>query len=283
MYKVLLFCLIAVTFCGGKSEAGSLRSKQIIFPPDEISRLEANFDIGAGEIVLKPGDTSKAIIRADVEYDPKNIEVYSDYEKRGKTGYLEVGSEVQSHTHMDTEDNRWNIILSKQYQTELKIDIGACDADLDLGGIPLTFLKLSIGAAKGHLVFSSPNPATCDISIDAGASSFEIEKLGNANFEYLTLDGGVGEFVLNFAGEYKTKARARISIGLGKATIYIPSGLPVRIEAEDNFLSSVDFKNAGRFDIEDGYCESKDFHDSPVGLDMKIDVSLGKVEIIWVD
>jgi N-terminal domain of toast_rack, DUF2154/Cell wall-active antibiotics response LiaF, C-terminal len=283
MNKILLFCLTAVIFCGGYTAAGSLKSKQIIFPPDEISRLEANFDIGAGEINLKPGDTTKAIIRADVDYDPEYIQVYSDYEKRGKAGYLDVGSELHRHTKMDTEDNRWNIILSKQYQTELKMDVGACDADLDLGGIPLTFLKLSIGAAKGILVFSSPNPAICDISIDAGASSFKVEKLGNANFENLTLDGGVGEFILDFAGEYKTKARARISIGLGKATIYIPSGLPIRIEAKDNFLSSVKFRNAERFDIEEGYCESKDFHDSSTRLDLKIDVSLGKVEIVWVD
>ncbi|MEW6016433.1 MAG: hypothetical protein AB1690_14070, partial [Candidatus Zixiibacteriota bacterium] len=90
-----------------------------------------------------------------------------------------------------------------------------------------------------------------------------------------------GEFRLEFTGELKTRAQAEISVGLGRAVIYLPRELPVRIEAEDNFLSKVKFRNAAGLRIRDGYYKSEDFDSAAARLDLQIDVGLGSVEIVW--
>ena len=66
--------------------------------------------------------------------------------------------------------------------------------------------------------------------------------------------------------------------------IYIPRNLPVRIDAEDNFLASVDFDNPDRRgQMEDDYYESDNYRDSDYGLSLEIDIGLGSVNLIWVD
>jgi hypothetical protein len=143
-------------------------------------------------------------------------------------------------------------------------------------------LDLDVGAADGMVSFSEPNPEVAErILIEAGAAEFEVLKLGNANFERFSFDGGVGSFELDFSGEYSRRCQARVSIGLGKARIFIPRDLPVRIDAEDNFLSSVDFKSRGRYKIDDDYFESDDYRESDIGLELEIEVGLGSVDVIW--
>ncbi|MEW6014622.1 MAG: toast rack family protein [Candidatus Zixiibacteriota bacterium] len=261
--------------------AAPVETKEFNFPADSITILYADIDLAAGNFRLT-SEEMPALFRADVTYNPDRLEVFADYRKRGERGYLEVGSDLFSKFQVDTEDNRWEMELSRSYKTDLKLEFGLCDAFIDLGGVPLTDLNLDIGVAEGKLVFSSPNPTELDnISIEAGAAEFEIEKLLNANFKTLKFDGGVGEFRLEFTGELKTRAQAEISVGLGSAVIYLPRELSVRIEAEDNFLSKVKFRNAAGLRIRDGYYKSEDFDSAAARLDLRIDVGLGSVEIVW--
>ncbi|SYZ72665.1 exported hypothetical protein [Candidatus Zixiibacteriota bacterium] len=275
--------LLAVLICGRMAWAGDIEKRHFSYPGDDIKTLIANFDLGAGKFIFMPKDTV-GILEADVEYDSRNVEVFAEYKKRGSVGRLDVGSDLLNKMHVESEDNIWEVGLSRRYPSELTFDIGLCETDIELGGVPITYLKLDLGAADGTLKISTANPDTADdVILDAGAASFEAEKLGNLNFSRLSFDGGVGKFRLDFSGDYRVRSRARVSIGLGKALIYIPSNLPVRIEAEDNFLSTVKFRNRDRFEVEDNYFESKDFRESKIGLDLKIDVGMGSVEIIWVD
>ncbi len=281
--KIITALAVLGLLTGGTLRAGNFESKHFSYPADDIKLLVLNFDLGAGKFTFEPRDMAE-IFEADVDYNVRNVEVFADYKKRGSIGHLDVGSDLLNKTHVESDDNVWLLGLSRKYPTEMTFDIGLCEADMELGGIPIRYLKIDLGAAEGSLKISTPNPDTADeVILDAGAAGFRAEKLGNLNFERLTFDGGVGKFRLDFSGEYKIRSRAKVSIGLGKALIYIPSDLPVRIEAEDNFLSSVKFRNRDRYEIEDNYFESKDFRESKIGLDLKIDVGMGSVEIIWVD
>lgn len=278
-----IWILIAVLVWGGPAMAERTKTEDFRYPHDSIKTLDVAIELGAGDFHIR-SENKDFLALARTEYSPERIRVKSDYSRRGDRGRLKFQSENRRSTNIDTDDNFWDITLSDRYTTEMNIDLGACQAELDLGGIPLVYLDLDIGAAEGKLDFSRPNPGRAEeLVIDAGAASLVIKNLGNASFDKFLFDGGVGSFDIDFSGEYKGKSRARLSVGMGKAVLRIPKNLPVRIEADDDFLSSVDFDNAERRWLDDNNYETPDFDKSASGLDLEIDVGLGAIEIIFVE
>jgi len=278
---IFLAAILLVTVIGAwgaKSE-----TKSFLFPADDVEILDIKIELGAGEFDIKV-DEMDELAKAEVIYNPTIVEVMGEYEKRGKTGYLDFESSYRRHIDMDDNENEWLITLSSKYKTELTMEIGASESEIELGGLPLELLDIDIGAAEARLNFTKPNPSRADeIIINAGAASFMMLNLGNANFRRLTFEGGVGDFELDFSGEYRERSRAEISIGLGAAKIFIPADLPVRIDAEDNFLSSIEFRNVDRSLLEDNYYESESYRTSSYGLALDISVGLGSVEIVFED
>jgi len=239
-------------------------------------------DLGAGEFSIRPKDMVEAAI-VDITYNPRRIEYYvNSEEKRGKC-YIELESEHRSHSNMDSEDNIWEIVLSTKYETTIEMDIGACEAEIDLGGIPLRELTIDVGAASGLLEFSAPNPTRLEeIDIDAGASSLEIRDLGNANFDYFNFDGGAGSFDLDLRGKYDGESEISIDIGLGSADITLPKDVPVRIETDGgNWLSSVDIHGGDVDEIDEDVYESPGFDGARTRIVLDVSVGMGSVDIYW--
>ncbi len=280
---ILVTCLLTVVLAIN-SLAGKRTEKNVTFEKDDIDLLVLNISLAGGVFEIQSDDIDD-IMKADISYHRDRVDIVTDYEKDDRTGFLELGCDVEWINDIDTEDNFWNITLSKKYPAEITVDMGACKTNIDLGGIPLEMLEIDIGAAKGTLDFSQPNPQTAKrITIESGAAKFKVKNLGNANFKRLVFDGGMGKFELDFSGKYTHKCSAEISIGLGRMDIYIPRDLPVRIDAESNFLASVDFENPDRRGtMEDDYYESDNYRDSDYGLSLEIDIGLGSVNLIWVD
>ena len=279
--KSAVIAMFMILLMAGILNAGNMETKNIVIPADNIKKLIVNADLSVGIYTVIPDDMEE-ILKADIEYNDRRLEVFTDYEKEGDIGYIDLGTRRMRKTDFDTDDNVWDIKLSNRYPVEMEFDIAACEADIDLGGIPITYLDFNMGVADGKLDFSRPNPETAArVNFDAGAGKFEIERLGNLNFKRLYLDGGMGKFIIDFSGKYTMKSRAKISLGLASAVIYLPKDLPFRIEADENFLSSIDFDELHEFEAGDNYYESNDYDQSDYGLDLFIDVGIGSVSIEW--
>jgi len=273
----LLFMVSAVS-------AGSSRLKKIN-ERIEINRAEKiviDVDLGAGEFKIKSDDIEEVAL-IEIEYDSKDVEALVFYEEKGTVGYLEIESNQLRNTHMYSDDNLWDITLSNRYPVDLHIEMGACDLDIDLGGIPLKELDLDIGAASGVINFSKPNPIRLrEIRIDAGVSAIEIENLGNANFEKLQFSGGIGSFEIDLRGEFEGESFLEFEIGLGSAEIIVPKGVGVQIEVRGgNWLSSIDFHNVDLDEVEDDLFETEDFEDQDRKMYIKLDIGIGSVDLYW--
>jgi hypothetical protein len=112
----------------------------------------------------------------------------------------------------------------------LVIEAGASENAFDLGGLPLTGVDLRAGAGKYDLDFSTPNLAemrTCELA--AGAGALTARRLANANFAYLRLGGGVASCTLDFAGELRRDASARVDAGLAAVEIVVPAATATRV------------------------------------------------------
>ncbi len=244
--------------------------------------LDVRCTFGAGRLNIAPSSMDDAA-RLDIDYAPDKVDYDVNYEVSGETGHLTMESDLRSHIHMDGDDNNWDALFSTRYPMELILKIGATEADMDFGGVPLTDASFEIGAASGKLDFSAPNPKRCrDLKFEAGASSLKINHLGNASFDYLKFSGGAGAFTIDFRGQYQGESEADMDIGLGSADIILPREVPVRLETDgDNWFSSVNVHGGEVDEIHKGVYESPDYAKATDRLRLKLDVGLGSVDLYF--
>ena len=275
---VLLLALAGITI------AGRMQKKQQKIEAGNIDKLVVRCELGAGEFTILPVDMDN-VAEVDIEYDSRRVEVSVDYEVKRSTGYLYLESDGLERSDVDTDDNIWDVKLSTKYPTRIEMDIGACDAVFDLGGIPLEELNLDVGAAAGKIEFSKPNPIRMrQLDVDAGATSLEMHSIGNANFDEMNFDGGVGSFELDFRGTYKGESRIDIDIGLGSADIILPRGVAIQVETDgSNWLSSVDLHGDDLDEIDDDLFESRNFDSAKDRIFLRLSVGLGSADLYWRD
>jgi len=266
----------------GSATAGRKEHETRRIETEGAKRLEVQLEFGLGKLRIYPEDMPEAAT-LDMLYNPRLVEYNVEYEVKKETGRLFIESLTQKKTSVHTEDNQLDLVLSSRLPVSLEMDIGACDADIDLGGLPLEHLDIDIGAASGDIDFSEQNPNRLEeINVDAGASSLDMHSIGNANFELMTFSGGAGSFDLDFRGKYDGESTIDIDIGVSSADIILPKGIPARVETSgSNWLSSVDFHNDDLEEVEDDIFESPDFENASTRIILIIDVGLGSVDIYW--
>jgi hypothetical protein len=116
---------------------------------------------------------------------------------------------------------------------DLEISAGAYDAAYEFGGLSLTALKISDGAADVELAFSDANPSEMSIfKYDTGASNIKMTGLSNANFSVFNFTGGAGDYTLDFSGELQRDAAINIETGLSNMILVIPEGVHAVVNVE---------------------------------------------------
>ncbi len=275
---------ILVFLLAGLAIAGRMERKQQTIEPGDIDKVVIHCELGAGQFTITPVDM-KNLADIDIEYDSRRVDVSVDYAIKHSTGYLDLESDGLERSDIDTDDNIWDVKLSNKYPTRVEMEIGACDADFDLGGIPIEELSLDVGAASGKIEFSKRNPIRMrELDVDAGASSLDMKSIGNANFSEMKFDGGVGSFDLDFRGKYEGESLIDVEIGLGSADIILPRGVPIQIETQgSNWLSSVDMHGGDLDEIDDDLYESKDYAHAKDRITLRLKVGLGSADIYWRD
>jgi hypothetical protein len=279
--KIILGLIIFVFGLGSIVSARNMERETKTIPCDTAKKINLNVSFGVGELTINPSDMKDAC-KIDLYRDLDYVKETFDFDRTGQTEYVTLESKQRNNRHnFDSERNKWDMTLSTQYEMEASFDIGACDAEIELGGVPLTELSINAGAVSGVLSFDKPNPKRMkEIRIDAGASSLKLLDLGNANFDYLDFDGGAGSFDIDLRGTYKGESEVVIDVGVGSADIFLPSDIPIRIETDDDkWFSSVDIHGRKLHRIDDGVYESTDYDEATTRILLKIDVGMGSVDV----
>jgi len=251
--------------------------------------LKVNLEAGFGNINIERGKFSQ-IISFDVNTDLKDdITQYIDYSNRDRVGYLNIStSEILSkesnkkkHSFRISglEDNDWTMKFTDAIPIAFDIELGMGKGNLDLTGLKVKDLNISTGASSVILRFDEPNNETINnINIETGLSKFKAYGLGNANFERLKFQGGVGSYVLDFSGDLKKESDVDIEVGLGALTIYIPDEIGTKIYYEKNWISSIDLPDDFKEEEEDNYFSSN-YYDTSGKINMHIEAGMGSVKI----
>jgi hypothetical protein len=195
----LLTLLIAVVLGGAcgmqpggtqQQEVGKMQRESESVDPKDAQSVRAQLKMGAGELNLTGG--ADQLMEGDFSYNVAEWKPEVSYDVSGKMGELVVRQGGSEGSNLGGEArNEWDIRLNDELPTDLVVQLGAGESDLDLDSLTLEGLKLQMGAGK----------TTVDLAGDY-AQSFDA-----------SIQGGVGEATVMLPSGVGVKAKAQGGLG----------------------------------------------------------------------
>ncbi len=189
---LLVITVTAALFMGGcqTQEVGDLQRESRSIQLENAQSVRADLRMGAGELNVSGG--ADALMEGDFSYNVADWKPEVDYNVSGDTGELivEQGSSEGVPLGADAR-NEWDVRLSDEVPTNLVVEMGAGESDLDLDSLTLTGLTLHMGAGT----------TTVDLTGDYGR-----------DFD-ASIEGGVGEATVVLPSEVGVRVRAEGGLG----------------------------------------------------------------------
>lgn len=209
-------------------------SVDVAYP--EAEELRLRITVGACRVTVTRG--AEAWVEGTY-HDPSGtipIVVESD----GGSVRIKQRPDVESIVGILKGAPRLELRLGTARPFALAVEGGANDADLELGGIPLSELEVRHGAGQVVVHFSEPNPVEMSkMRLTTGAGTLTATGLAHAGFGQLVAEGGAAKFELDFGGELRRPATATVSTGAASVEIRIPSGTAAKVSSK-TVLGSVE-------------------------------------------
>lgn len=246
------------------------------------TRLDARLEYAAGSLRVVPGQPAE-LYRMDLHYDDDRFEPVSDFDAASGAVALGLrslgGGGVRVVSRKQLEQLA-TVALSPRVDLALELNLGAADAEVELGGLRVSQLDLRAGASRAVVRFSKANGTRCrHATFSAGAAELSVLGLGNSRCDVIDFEGGIGSVLLDFSGEWRSNARVGVEMAIGGLTLRLPRQVGIRLTM-DRFLSS--FEPAGLVS-RDGAFVSPNYDRSSRRLDLVISTAVGDVTVEWVD
>ncbi len=234
-----------------------------------------------GDFSLHAGE-KREVYSLELDYDQRTVSKMVNYRTEGKRGILEVEVKERKGLRLRRKEKNFLFIeVNPGLPICLELSLGASEATVDLSGLRIADLKLDVGAGDVDVYFDQPNPEPLrQMHIEAGVSELKTYSLGNANCQYLIFEGGMGDFLLDFRGNWQRDARAEIDMGVGGITIRLPRNLGVKLIFDKSFLCSL---NADSFIKEGNQYTSENYKQARYHLTMKVEAGIGDICLEWTE
>ncbi|MCX6072172.1 MAG: toast rack family protein [Chloroflexi bacterium] len=285
MKHVMVLLVLSAVLIASMACSVSIPSVDIMTGPEtetdiEVPRLSdpaqeafVTLSSGANELRLSPGAT-EGLVSGTVRTNVKDFEPTVKID--GSDIRIEQGDlNVDGIPNISADDviNKWDLQLGSD-PIRLRVTGGAYEGDMDLGGLALTDLYISDGAASVKVDFSAPNTVEMSsLRYETGASTVEMMNLANANFTSMIFRSGAGTYTLDFGGALRRDAQVDIESGLSTLKIVVPEGTAAEVEISGS-MSSVETHGAWVSQ------DSTRYHVEGQGPRLLIDVSMGAGTVI---
>jgi hypothetical protein len=192
--------------CVSRARVGELRTEAQAVELGDAETVRVEIEFGAGELEVAGG--ADKLLEADFTYNVAELKPEVEY----ADGTLVVRQpEVDGLPVLrDISDfrNEWVLRLYDDVPMELQVNMGAGTSNLQLAGLSLTGLDISLGAGDYTVDLSGDWERDLDVTIDAGVADLRV-RLPRAVGVRVELDAGphtVEAAGLNQAGGAYTNA-----------------------------------------------------------------------------
>ncbi|MGH7631515.1 MAG: toast rack family protein [Gemmatimonadales bacterium] len=246
------------------------------------TKLRAQLEFAAGLLKVMPGRDAE-LYRMHLSYDADRFVPLSQYQARASTVRLGVESAGRAGLRVVSKNQlrqKAVVELSPKADLALDLNLGAGEADVDLGGLRIASVRLETGASRASIRFSAPNRTRCRSAVfAAGAADLSVLRLGNSRCERVKVEGGVGKLTLDFGGAWTTTQKADLTLAMGELRLRLPKRAPVRITMA-KFLASFEPEGLVR---RGASWATRDFEPAQPHLDIALTCSVGAVRVEWVN
>ena len=175
---------------GGTPQVGKMQRESKSVDPKNAQSARAQLKMGAGELNVTGG--ADQLMEAEFSYNVSDWKPKVSYDVSGKKGGLIVKQGSANGGNLSGgARNEWNISLNDELPTDLVVQLGAGESNLDLDSLTLSGVDLQMGAGK----------ITVDLTGDY-AQDFDT-----------SIQGGVGEATVLLPSEVGVKAKAEGGLG----------------------------------------------------------------------
>lgn len=273
--------ILAVAVWAGAAQAQTMRPFATFRQTHGETRLGVKLDYAAGSLRIAPGPASE-LYRMDLSYDEDRFVPLSDYDAASGSVVLGLRATGDGGVRVVSRNQLRQVAavaFSPRPDLALDLNLGAVDADVELGGLKITSLALQTGASRTVVRFSQPNLSRCRrADFSAGAAEISVLGLGNSRCDEIGFEGGIGKVTLDFSGAWTSSARVQVKMAMGELNLRLPRKAGVRV-AMDKFLSS--FEPAGLVRRGTEYV-SENYDRSQRHLDIDLTTAMGGVNVEWV-
>jgi hypothetical protein len=177
---VLAFTFVGVMYYQGFSKEGEdfdtweyegELHRWVVDDEGPYTGVRLNIDFGVGSLWLKEGEGALLSAKFNCDRDPPRCR----YEEDDGEASIKIRSEEHRFSIFSRKHrNEGRIEVSGRYPLDLRLDVGACDLDLDLSELQLADLVLDGGVCNIDLRFGDRSEHL-RVNIDVGVSDLDIE------------------------------------------------------------------------------------------------------------
>lgn len=216
---------------GGTPQVGKMQHDSESVDPKDAQSASAQLKMGAGELNLTGG--ADQLMEADFSYNVSEWKPKVRYDVSGKKGELVVkqGS-AEGGNLSGGARNEWDISMNDELPTDLVVQLGAGESNLDLDSLTLKGLDLQMGAGKITVDLTGDYTQGFDASIEGGVGQATVllpsevgvkakaeGGLGGINAKGLKKVGG--SYVNDAYGESDTNLNVDVKGGVGEINLKV--------------------------------------------------------------
>jgi len=195
---VLIVTAVWTLACGASVATGPVVHEHHNVERGAATNARVEIDMSAGDLDMKSG--AMTLFAGDFDFNVPDLKPAIAYMVDGSTGVLKVSQGSVS----GNAENKWNLSLDETTPVDLRVTLGAGDAQLVLGRLNLQKLAIRLGAGDLMVDLRGMPSRSYSVNVEAGAGDTTIQLPASVGISAST-SGLIGE--ANVSGLEKRDGR----------------------------------------------------------------------------
>ena len=191
MVATAVFAGACGTQRGETQQVGEMQRESQSIQAENAQSVRANLRMGAGELNLTGG--ADQLMEADFAYNVPDWKPKVNYDVSGDMGELTVRQGDGGGVRLGGDArNEWDIRFNDEVPTNLSVQMGAGESDLDLDDLTLSGLELEMGAGRTTIDLTGDYERDLVASIQGGVGQATVQLPSEVGVR-VEAQGGLGE------------------------------------------------------------------------------------------